>query len=81
MPHIIVKLYPGRTEEQKKALTEKIAKAVVEEIGCSDAVVSVSFEEVAKEKWAKQVYKPDIMDKPGCVYKAPGYKPSEEEFG
>jgi len=26
MPHIIVKLYPGRSEEQKKKLTNEIVK-------------------------------------------------------
>lgn len=28
MPHIIVKLFPGRTEVQKKQLTSEIVKAI-----------------------------------------------------
>jgi 4-oxalocrotonate tautomerase len=80
MPHIVVKLYPGRSEEQKTALTDKIVKAVVEEIKCDVSAVSVSFEETPKDRWAKEVYKPDIMNKPECLYKKPGYKPPDEDF-
>ena len=29
MPHVIVKLYPGRSEEQKKKLAAEIVKDVV----------------------------------------------------
>jgi len=28
MPHIIVKLWPGRTEEQKRQLAEKIVEKI-----------------------------------------------------
>ena len=80
MPHIVVKLYPGRTEDQKKALTDKIVKAVVADLKCDETVVSVSFEETPKEKWAKEVYKPDIIDKGKFLYKKPGYKPPDEDF-
>ena len=29
MPHVIVKLWPGKSEEQKKQLAEKITQAVM----------------------------------------------------
>ena len=29
MPHVIVKLWPGKTEEQKKQLAEEITKSVM----------------------------------------------------
>ena len=29
MPHVIVKLYPGRSEEQKERLTDEIVKDVM----------------------------------------------------
>jgi len=28
MPHIIVKLWPGRSEDQKKQMTDKIVKVI-----------------------------------------------------
>lgn len=75
MPHIIVKLWPGRTEEQKKELANKIAGDVVEILNAPETSVSVSIEEVPKEKWNTKVYKPDIMDKEETLYIKPEYKP------
>ncbi len=77
MPHVIVKLYPGRSEEQKLKLAEEIAKDVVTIAKCDEKSVSVAFEEIEKEDWAKKVYKPDIMDKKDSLYKKPGYNPFE----
>jgi 4-oxalocrotonate tautomerase len=37
--------------------------------------VSVSIEDVAPKDWAEKVYRPDIADKPGQLYKKPGYNP------
>ena len=33
MPHVVVKMFPGRTQEQKEELSEKITQAVMESIG------------------------------------------------
>lgn len=74
MPHIIVKLIPGRTEEQKKELTDKIVQAVMETVNAGESSISVSFEEVPSEKWEKEVYQPDILGKDNMLYKKPGYK-------
>jgi 4-oxalocrotonate tautomerase len=74
MPHVIVKLYPGRSEEQKQRLTEEIAKDVVEIIKCPEMAVSVAFEEVPQADWPEKVYKPDILDKQATLYLKPGYK-------
>ncbi|KUO65335.1 MAG: 4-oxalocrotonate tautomerase [Gracilibacter sp. BRH_c7a] len=76
MPHIIVKLWPGRSEEQKIALTEKISESMKETMGVEDKSISISFEEIPKENWTEEVYKPDIMAKEDLLYKKPGYKPS-----
>ncbi|MFX0203002.1 MAG: tautomerase family protein [Candidatus Hodarchaeota archaeon] len=75
MPHIIVKLYPGRTEEQKKQLANEIVKDVVEITKCEEKVVSVAFEEVDANDWAEKVYKPDILGNEANLYKKPGYNP------
>ncbi len=75
MPHIIVKLYPGRSESQKKQLANEIAKNVVAIAKCEEKVVSVAFEEVDPSDWAEKVYKPDILEKQDNLYKKPGYNP------
>lgn len=46
MPHIIVKLYPGRPREVLDRLAEKIAADVMEIAGCERKAVSVVLEEV-----------------------------------
>jgi 4-oxalocrotonate tautomerase len=74
MPHIIVKLVPGRTEEQKIKLTDKIVQAVMETVDAGESSISVSFEEVPSEKWEKEVYQPDILGKEKTLYKKPGYR-------
>ena len=75
MPHIIVKLYPGRSEEQKVQLANEIAKVVVKTVKCEKKVVSVAFEEIDKNDWPEKVYKPDIMGKKENLYIEPGYNP------
>jgi 4-oxalocrotonate tautomerase len=75
MPHVIVKLYPGRSEEQKQKLAEAIAKDIVTIAKCEDRSVSVAIEEIEKEVWAEKVYQPDILNKKDDLYKKPGYNP------
>ena len=77
MPHVIVKLYPGRSKLQKARLAEEIVKDVVAIAKCEEKSVSVAFEEIKPEDWAEEVYKPDILDSPGKLYKKPGYNPFE----
>lgn len=74
MPHVIVKLHPGRTEEQKRRLTEEIVKDVMAIANSPETSVSVAFEEVAPADWPEKVYRPDILDKQHTLYKKPGYK-------
>lgn len=75
MPHIIVKLYPGRSDDQKAQLTKAIVKDVTSILDASDASISVAFEEVASDEWSEQVFKPDILDKWDKLTKEPGYGP------
>jgi len=74
MPHVIVKLYPGRTEEQKRRLTEELVRDVTTVIDCPETSVSVAFEEVTQAEWPEMVYRPDILDKQDTLYKKPGYR-------
>lgn len=75
MPHVIVKLWPGKSEAQKARLAELITKSVTEVLDYGEDAVSVGIEEIAPAQWVERVYKPDIVDKPQTIYKKPGYKP------
>jgi len=77
MPHVIVKLYPGRSEQQKKLLTTEIVKAVVSIAKVQEKSVSVAIEEIDPADWPEKVYKPDILDSLDTLYKKPGYNPFE----
>jgi len=74
MPHVIVKLWPGKSEAQKKRLADKITKDVMDVFNYGEESVSVAMEEVSSKDWAEQVYKPDIQAKPDKLYKKPGYE-------
>ena len=74
MPHVSIKLYPGRTREQKLQLTERIVAAMEETIGARPESISVAFEEVSAEDWDEQVVRPVIADKLDRVVKLPGYR-------
>lgn len=80
MPHIIIKLYPGKSEEQKKNLVKDITTAVSKNLDSNESAISIAIEEVQKEKWAKEVYKKDIIDNREKLYKEPGYRPKDSEF-
>ena len=73
MPHIIVKLWPGKSEQQKIRLAEKIAQDVMETLHYGEESVSVAIEEVEARDWREMVYKPNIQDRWEELYKKPGY--------
>jgi 4-oxalocrotonate tautomerase len=75
MPHIIIKMYPGRSEEQKRKLVDSIAGSVSSIANCELRSISIAIEEVPSEEWAEKVYKPDIIGKGHMLYKEPGYNP------
>jgi 4-oxalocrotonate tautomerase len=77
MPHVIVKLWPGKTEEQKRRLAEAITKDVMSVLNYGEESVSVALEEVKSQDWTAKVYKPDIKEKWDKLYKKPGYDPLE----
>lgn len=73
MPHVIVKLWPGKSEQQKVCLTEEIVKGVMNVLSYGEESVSVAIEEVEPRDWAEKVYRPDIVNISGKLYKKPGY--------
>jgi len=74
MPHVIVKLWPGKSDQQKALLAEKIARDVMDVLHYGEESVSVGFEEIKSQDWRDKVYKPDILEKWDRLYKKPGYK-------
>ncbi len=73
MPHIVVKLWPGRDEEIKNNLAKRIAQNVAEELKVDLGDVSVAIEEVKKSDWGDQVYKKEIKDNKN-IYLQPEYE-------
>ncbi|MDT2597966.1 tautomerase family protein [Enterococcus dongliensis] len=55
MPHLSVKLYPGRSKEVKQDFANKLQDFVVKELGCEPNVVSVSFKEIEPDQWKKVI--------------------------
>jgi 4-oxalocrotonate tautomerase len=47
MPHVIAKLWPGKSEQQKQELAARIAEDVMSVLGYGAESVSVAMEEVA----------------------------------
>ncbi len=73
MPHVIVKLWPGKSEQQKKQLADAIRKNVMSVLHYGEESVSVAIEEVKSQDWAEKVYGPFIVNKPEKLYKKPRY--------
>jgi 4-oxalocrotonate tautomerase len=73
VPHVIVKLWPGKSEQQKVRLAEEIVKDVTKILNYGEESISVSIEEVEPQDWAEKVYQPDIVNNPEKLYKKPGY--------
>ncbi|WP_454281024.1 tautomerase family protein [Sphingomonas sp. Marseille-Q8236] len=81
MPHVIVKLWPGKSEAQKRALSDAIVRGVTSTLGYGEDAVSVGFEEVASTDWDARVFDPDILGQWTDLTKQPGYgrRPARQE--
>ena len=73
MPHVNVKLWPGKSEQQKNRLAELIIKDVMDILHYGEESMSVAIEEVKSQDWVEKVYKPDIRNQWDNLYKKPGY--------
>ena len=68
MPHIAITMIPGRDEEAKRALAQKMQDFMVKELGIDAKFVSVSVQDIPAEDWAKSMkqFPDDILYvKPG----------------
>jgi 4-oxalocrotonate tautomerase len=72
MPHISVKLYPGRSHEQKQMLADEMTRTLMSVLGSKREAISVGIEDIAKDDWAELVDKTEIMAKPDTIYKRSG---------
>jgi 4-oxalocrotonate tautomerase len=73
MPHVIVKLWPGKTEQQKIRLAEAITKDVMDILHYGEQSLSVAIDEIQSQDWVEQVYKRDIKNKSDQLYRKPRY--------
>ena len=74
MPHVIVKMWPGKSEQQKSELTARLTADVLDVLKYGDDSVSVAIEEIEARDWGAKVYRPDILECTGKLYKKPGYR-------
>ena len=72
MPHITVKMYPGRSDEIKRAFAEKLVEATSEALSVPKSGVSVSVVDIPRDEWDELVTKPEIEARPSEVYIRPG---------
>jgi 4-oxalocrotonate tautomerase len=75
MPHVILKIAVGKSDQEKQLLADALAKAVTSTLGYDEKFVSMGIEDVEVSDWAEKVYRPDILDKVDLIFKKPGYDP------
>ena len=73
MPHVEIKCYPGRSEDQKYKCAEEVTKAITETLGCEASSVSIAIKEIEKSDWKKEVWDAQIIPDNNNLYKKPGY--------
>ena len=73
LPHVIVKLWPGKTDEQKQRIADEITRSVMNTLNYGEESISVAFEEISSKDWAEKVYRAEIVGNEKNLYKRPGY--------
>ncbi len=73
MPHVAVKLYAGKSEEEKQRIADAMTQALKDAIGSTTESVSVSIEDVQPSAWMGEVFEKDIVRNKHLLYKRPGY--------
>lgn len=72
MPHISLKMYKGRSEEEKIKIANELLK-VLENNGIKASSVSVSIKDIDPDKWKEEVYDREISGSNDLIIK-PGYE-------
>lgn len=73
MPHITVKMFPGREDALKQKLSAKLAEVTAETLQVNTRYVSVSIEDIPEKEWDEKVYVP-MMQAADLLYKKPEYE-------
>ncbi len=73
MPHVKIKCFSGRSEEQKRRCAQKIAEDISEILVCDISSVSVAIEDVEKEAWKEEAWDKDMAADKDLLYKKPEY--------
>ena len=73
MPHVEIKCFSGRTEEQKRRCAEKVADDIAAILGCEISSVSVAIKDVDEKDWKEEVWDKNIIPNKDYLYKKPGY--------
>jgi len=68
MPHIVVKMYPGRSEEMKSAMVQALLNAASDALKAPQDWFTIGVEEVTPDNWEEQVAKPEIEGKADTLY-------------
>lgn len=55
MPHVDITMYPGRDDKTKKDIAVKIQRFLAEELKMDEKYVSVTIEDVEREKWSEHI--------------------------
>ena len=61
MPHVIIKLWPGKSERQKQQLAKSVTQIVMTSLSYGEDSVSVSLEEIAPADWTEMVGKNSVL--------------------
>ena len=58
MPHVIIKMHTGRSEEQKAQLTKTIVEDIMAILSCKEEVISVAIQDVLPSQWEEEGIRP-----------------------
>ena len=78
MPYIAIKAYP-KDEDIKKKVADRINKVFLEEWGCKQEAISVSFEEIKPEVWDDEIRNGEIESKKDKMFILDGQKKYESK--
>jgi 4-oxalocrotonate tautomerase len=73
MPHIVVKMFSGQSDETKQALADSLAEAMMKTLGSPPHSISVGIEDVPQPEWMANVYEPEIAGRSDTLFRKPGY--------
>ena len=55
MPHIVINLYPGRSDAIKRSMAGAVQKTFVQELGFAPSDISVAVREIPAERFVGQI--------------------------